>query len=84
MGDEKAVEFLQDQVREPWAPQRELATYVLQRSAEVLLTSWSPCFSATVLAEYDQHARITEGDPEQMTDAAAAAFVAFTTTGTDA
>jgi hypothetical protein len=37
----------------------------------------------TVLADYDQHARITGGDPEQMTDAAAAAYVALTTAGTD-
>ena len=33
----------------------------------------------TVLAEYDQHARINGGDPEQMMDAAAAAYVALTT-----
>ena len=37
----------------------------------------------TVLAEYDQHARITGGDPEQMMDAAAAAYVALTAGGTD-
>ena len=37
----------------------------------------------TVLAEYDQHGRIRGGDPEQMTDAAAAAYVALTTDGTD-
>lgn len=37
----------------------------------------------TVLAEYDQHARITGGDPEQMIDAAAAAYVALTVAGTD-
>jgi ATP-dependent exoDNAse (exonuclease V) alpha subunit len=37
----------------------------------------------TVLADYNQHARITGGDPEQMTDAAAAAYVALTTAGTD-
>ena len=36
-----------------------------------------------VLAEYDQHGRILGGDPEQMTDAAAAAYVALTTDGTD-
>jgi ATP-dependent exoDNAse (exonuclease V) alpha subunit len=36
-----------------------------------------------VLAEYDQHARIAGGDPEQMTDAAAAAYVALTAGGTD-
>ena len=35
----------------------------------------------TVLAEYDQHARITGGDPEQMMDAAAAAYVALTARG---
>jgi conjugative relaxase-like TrwC/TraI family protein len=37
----------------------------------------------TVLAEYDQHARIHGGDPEQMMDAAAAAYVALTAAGTD-
>ena len=37
----------------------------------------------TVLAEYDQHARITGGDPEQMMDAAAKAYVALTVSGTD-
>src|SRR5690348_1289736 len=37
----------------------------------------------TVLAEYDQHGRITGGDPEQMMDAAAAAYVALTVDGTD-
>jgi hypothetical protein len=37
----------------------------------------------TVLADYDQHARITGGDPEQMTDAAAAVYVALTIAGTD-
>jgi len=38
---------------------------------------------STVLAEYDQHARIIGGDPEQMMDAAAAAYVALTASGTD-
>ena len=37
----------------------------------------------TVLTEYDQHGRITGGDPEQMMDAAAKAYVALTTSGTD-
>jgi hypothetical protein len=37
----------------------------------------------TVLAEYDQHARIRGGDPEQMMDAAAADYVALTVDGTD-
>ena len=37
----------------------------------------------TVLAEYDQHGRIHGGDPEQMTDAAAAAYVALSADGTD-
>ena len=32
----------------------------------------------TVLAEYDQHARILGGEPEQMMDAAAAAYLALT------
>jgi hypothetical protein len=37
----------------------------------------------TVLAEYDQHGRITGGEPEQVMDAAAAAYVALTVSGTD-
>jgi len=37
----------------------------------------------TVLAEYDQHGRICGGEPEQMMDAAAAAYVALTLDGTD-
>jgi TrwC relaxase/AAA domain len=37
----------------------------------------------TVLAEYDQRGRILGGDPEQMTDAAAAAYVALSADGTD-
>ena len=37
----------------------------------------------TVLAEYDQHARIIGGDPEEVMDAAAAAYVALTASGTD-
>ena len=37
----------------------------------------------TVLADYDQHGRIIGGDPEQMIDAAAAAYVALTADGTD-
>jgi hypothetical protein len=37
----------------------------------------------SVLAEYDQHARIIGGAPEQMMDAAAAAYVALTAGGTD-
>jgi hypothetical protein len=36
-----------------------------------------------VLAEYDQHGRVSGGDPEQMLDAAAAAYVALTVNGTD-
>jgi conjugative relaxase-like TrwC/TraI family protein len=36
-----------------------------------------------VLADYDQHARIRGGEPEQMMDAAAAAYVALTLDGTD-
>jgi hypothetical protein len=36
-----------------------------------------------VLAEYDQHARIWGGEPEQMIDAAAAAYLALTLDGTD-
>jgi AAA domain/TrwC relaxase len=39
--------------------------------------------AASVLAEYDQHGRIRGGDPEQMLDAAAAAYVARTLDGTD-
>jgi conjugative relaxase-like TrwC/TraI family protein len=38
---------------------------------------------STVLAEYDQHARLNGGAPEQMLDAAAAAYTALTTAGTD-
>jgi hypothetical protein len=38
---------------------------------------------ASVLAEYDQHARITGGNPEQMMDAAAA-YTTLTAAGTDA
>src|SRR5439155_22586519 len=38
---------------------------------------------ASVLAEYDQHGRIIGGDPEQMMDAAAAAYVALSVDGTD-
>jgi conjugative relaxase-like TrwC/TraI family protein len=38
---------------------------------------------ASVLAEYDQHGRIIGGEPEQMMDAAAAAYVALTLDGTD-
>ena len=38
---------------------------------------------ASVLADYDQHGRIIGGDPEEMMDAAAAAYVALTTDGTD-
>ena len=37
----------------------------------------------SVLAEYDQHARITGGEPEQMMDAAAAAYLALFLEGTD-
>ena len=37
----------------------------------------------TVLADYDQHGRIHGGEPEQMIDAAAAAYVALTIDGTD-
>jgi len=37
----------------------------------------------TVLAEYDQHSRIHGGDPEQTMDAAAAAYTALSTAGTD-
>ncbi len=37
----------------------------------------------TVLADYDQHGRIYGGEPEQMMDAAAAAYVALTLDGTD-
>ena len=38
---------------------------------------------ASVLAEYDQHGRIIGGDPEEMMDAAAAAYVALSAGGTD-
>jgi conjugative relaxase-like TrwC/TraI family protein len=36
-----------------------------------------------VLADYDQHGRIVGGEPEQMMDAAAAAYVALSVDGTD-
>jgi hypothetical protein len=39
---------------------------------------------ATVLAEYDEHARIIGGEPEEMMDAAATAYVALIADGTDA
>jgi len=38
---------------------------------------------ATVLAEYDEHARIIGGEPEEMMDAAATAYVALAADGTD-
>jgi hypothetical protein len=37
----------------------------------------------SVLATYDQHARVFGGDPEQMMDAAAATYAALTVSGTD-
>ena len=37
----------------------------------------------SVLADYDQHGRISGGDPEQMMDAAAKAYVALTLEGKD-
>jgi AAA domain len=37
----------------------------------------------SVLAEYDQHARVRGGDPEQMMDAAAADYLALSLDGTD-
>jgi hypothetical protein len=37
----------------------------------------------SVLADYDQHGRIIGGDPEQIMDAAAAAYIALTAGGTD-
>jgi len=37
----------------------------------------------SVLADYDQHGRIYGGEPEQMMDAAAAAYLALTLDGTD-
>jgi hypothetical protein len=36
-----------------------------------------------VLAEYDRHGRVIGGEPEQMMDAAAAAYVALSADGTD-
>jgi conjugative relaxase-like TrwC/TraI family protein len=54
--------------REPW----ELAASLRLRDGDT-----------TVLPDYDQHARITGGYPEQMMDAAAAAYVALTIEGTD-
>ena len=54
--------------REPW-----------ERAASLRLRDGD----ATVLAEYDEHARIIGGDPEEMMDAAAAAYVALAADGTD-
>jgi Dolichyl-phosphate-mannose-protein mannosyltransferase len=39
---------------------------------------------ATVLAEYDEHARMIGGEPEEMLNAAATAYVALAADGTDA
>src|SRR6266542_4435798 len=39
--------------------------------------------SSCVLAEYDRHGRIRGGEPEQMVDAAAAAYLALSLDGTD-
>ena len=50
-----------------------------ERAASLRLRDGDP----TVLTEYDQHARITGGGPEQMMDAAAADYVALTLEGTD-
>ena len=55
-------------LREPW-----------EQAASLRLRDGDPA----VLSEYDQHGRITGGDPEQMMDAAAAAYVALTADGTD-
>ena len=38
---------------------------------------------ASVLTDYDQHGRIRGGEPEQMLDAAATAYIALTVDGTD-
>ena len=38
---------------------------------------------ASVLADYDQQGRIVDGPPEEMTDAAASAYVALTADGVD-
>src|SRR5207244_1387851 len=38
---------------------------------------------SSVLAEYDRHGRIRGGEPEQMMDAAATAYLALTLDGTD-
>jgi conjugative relaxase-like TrwC/TraI family protein len=38
---------------------------------------------AAVLAEYDQHARVRGGEPEEMMDSAAAAYLALSLDGTD-
>ena len=55
--------------REPW----EQAASLRLRDGDI-----------TVLADYDQQARIKGGDPEEMLDAAAAAYTALTVGGTDA
>jgi hypothetical protein len=54
--------------REPW-----------ERDASLRLRDGDP----GVLAGYDEHARIIGGDPEEMKDAAAAAYVALSADGTD-
>ena len=58
-------------------PARFRATW--EQHASLRLRDGDPA----VLAGYDQHGRIHGGDPEQMTDAAAAAYVALTADGTD-
>jgi conjugative relaxase-like TrwC/TraI family protein len=50
-----------------------------ERAASLSLRKGDPA----ALADYDQHARIRGGDPEQMMDAAATAYVALTTADTD-
>src|SRR5205807_10209507 len=43
---------------------------------------WLRDGDTSVLAEYDQHGRVIGGEPEEMMDAAAAAYVALTAGGT--
>ncbi len=50
-----------------------------ERAASLRLRDGDPA----VLADYDQHARINGGSPEEMTDAAVTAYVAHAIEGTD-
>jgi conjugative relaxase-like TrwC/TraI family protein len=53
--------------------------HLWERQASLRLRDGDPA----ALAEYDLHGRITSGNPEQMMDAAVAAYVALSAVGTD-